>query len=150
MGVIRFFSEDINFSLPQKLQTKSWINLIINSEGALLNDLNIIFCSDDYLHKLNLQYLQHDDYTDILTFDKIEEIGKVSGDIFISIERVKENADNLNHEFILELKRVIIHGIFHLLGYEDKHKNQKKIMTQKENEALNLLSQFDVPRGTSS
>jgi rRNA maturation RNase YbeY len=150
MGVIRFFSEDINFSLPQKLQTKSWINLIINSEGALLNDLNIIFCSDDYLHKLNLQYLQHDDYTDILTFDKIEEKGKVSGDIFISIERVKENADNLNHEFILELKRVIIHGIFHLLGYEDKHKNQKKIMTQKENEALNLLSQFDVPRGTSS
>ncbi len=150
MGVIRFFSEDINFSLPQKLQTKSWINLIINSEGALLNDLNIIFCSDDYLHKLNLQYLQHDDYTDILTFDKIEEKGKVSGDIFISIERVKENADNLNQEFILELKRVIIHGIFHLLGYEDKHKNQKKIMTQKENEALNLLSQFDAPRGTSS
>jgi rRNA maturation RNase YbeY len=150
MGVIRFFSEDINFSLPQKLQTKSWINLIINSEGALLNDLNIIFCSDDYLHKLNLQYLQHDDYTDILTFDKIEEKGKVSGDIFISIERVKENADNLNQEFILELKRVIIHGIFHLLGYEDKHKNQKKIMTQKENEALNLISQFDVPRGTSS
>ncbi|MDQ3535526.1 MAG: rRNA maturation RNase YbeY [Bacteroidota bacterium] len=140
MGVIRFFSEDINFSLPQKLQTKSWINLIINSEGALLNDLNIIFCSDDYLHKLNLQYLQHDDYTDILTFDKIEEKGKVSGDIFISIERVKENADNLNQEFILELKRVIIHGIFHLLGYKDKHKNQKKIMTQKENEALNLLS----------
>ncbi len=115
MGVIRFFSEDINYSLPQKLQTKSWINLIINSEGALLNDLNIIFCSDDYLHKLNLQYLQHDDYTDILTFDKIEEKGKVSGDIFISIERVKENADKLYRYFILEVKRVIVDGICHVL-----------------------------------
>ncbi|MDQ3392843.1 MAG: rRNA maturation RNase YbeY [Bacteroidota bacterium] len=150
MATIYFFNEDINFSLKNKQKIKTWIKEIIAVEGFQLVDLNFIFCSDNYLHQLNLQYLNHDDYTDIITFDKTDVAEKVSGDIFISIDRVFENASNFGMEKTQEIRRIIIHGVYHLLGYKDKSKQEKKLMTDKENEALSLWEKIDVPRGTSS
>lgn len=135
---IHFFSEDIDFNLRKKLQVRQWIKQTILSEGKRLGELNFIFCSDSYLLEINKQYLDHDTYTDIVTFDNSIEPGKITGDIFISIDRIRENARNFKVSETNELHRVIIHGVLHLLGYKDKSKPDKLLMTQKEDKYLSL------------
>lgn len=132
MPAINFFEEDIKFKLKQKTQVRKWIKDTIEDEGYKLKELNYIFCSDAYLIEINRQYLDHDTYTDIVTFDNSEVEGDIVGDIFISIERTRENAAKFNVADADELHRVIIHGALHLLGYTDKKPADKKIMTQKE------------------
>jgi rRNA maturation RNase YbeY len=132
MPTISFFEEDINFKLKDKAKVRQWITDTIIAEGYKLKELNYIFCSDAYLLEINRQYLDHDTYTDIVTFDNSEEEGKIVSDIFISIERIRENAAKFNVTEINELHRVIIHGALHLLGYKDKSPADKQKMTQKE------------------
>ncbi len=134
---ISFFSEEIPFSLKLKTSIRSWINDTISSEGKKAGELNIIFCNDDYLLNINNQYLNHNTYTDIITFDNSEDKDIIEGDIFISIDRIRENASNFKTSEKDELHRVIIHGILHLLGYKDKNKADKDLMTQKEDWYLN-------------
>jgi len=135
---IHFFSEDIDFNLRKKLQVRQWVKQTILAEGKRLGELNFIFCSDSYLLEINKQYLDHDTYTDIVTFDNSTEPGKITGDIFISIDRIRENARNFKVSETDELHRVIIHGVLHLLGYKDKSKPDKLLMTRKEDEYLAL------------
>lgn len=131
--MIQFFNEDVDFKIPNPRKTKTWLKDIIESEGFELNQLNYIFCSDEYLLGVNQQYLNHDFYTDIITFDNSEEIeGIVEGDIFISIDRVKENAEQLSKTFKEELLRVLAHGVLHLVGYDDHEDEDELIMRQKE------------------
>ncbi len=130
--MIQFFIEDVDFKVPQPRKTKSWLQSIIKAEGFSLNQLNYIFCSDEYLLNVNRQYLDHDFYTDIITFDNSEEEAVVEGDIFISIDRVKDNAQELNKPFEEELRRVLAHGILHLVGYDDKEDEQEQEMRAKE------------------
>lgn len=137
---ISFFTEDIAFTLKEKNNVRNWIKQTIVSEGKRLKELNFIFCSDNYLLEINKQYLNHDTLTDIVTFDNSETESKIVGDVFISIERVIENAATFNAPVRDELHRVIIHGVLHLLGYTDKSKTTKAIMTGKEDEYLKLRS----------
>jgi probable rRNA maturation factor len=139
MPKIHFFIEDITFKLSNPRKVVSWINNSIKSEGAVLASINYIFCSDEYLLDINRQYLNHNTYTDIITFDNSEEQNSIEGDIFISIERVKENAVKFNKSFESELHRVIIHGVLHLLGYSDKSSRKKAVMRKKEDTYLSLL-----------
>ncbi|MFD0795351.1 rRNA maturation RNase YbeY [Mucilaginibacter litoreus] len=132
MAAITFFEEDISYKLKNKTAVRKWINNTIEAEGYKLRELNYIFCSDDYLLQINQQYLDHDTYTDIITFDNSEEEGIIVADIFISVERVQENAANFKVTETQELHRVIIHGALHLLGYKDKSDTDKKKMTSKE------------------
>ena len=132
MPAISFFEEDISFKLKNKTQIRQWLKQTIRNEGFKLKELNYIFCSDAYLLQINQQYLNHDTYTDIVTFDNSEEEGKIISDIFISIERVSENALKFNVPQLTELHRVIVHGTLHLLGYKDKTAIDKKKMTEKE------------------
>ena len=140
MPKISFFEEDILFKLKNKAQVRQWINDTIIAEGYKLKELTYIFCSDAYLLQINQQYLDHDTYTDIITFDNSEEEGKITGDIFISIERIRENAQKFKVSEADELHRVIIHGALHLLGYQDKTAASKEKMTQKEDEYLSKRS----------
>lgn len=133
---IHFFSEEINFKPKSVTALRSWINQTITLEKHELKELNFIFCSDSYLLRINQQYLNHDTYTDIITFDHLDENGAIYGDIFISIDRIKENSKEFKTTFLNELHRVIIHGTLHLLGYLDKNKVDKEIMTAKENQYL--------------
>ncbi|TAE99150.1 MAG: rRNA maturation RNase YbeY, partial [Runella slithyformis] len=109
--MIHFFSEDISFKVPNIRQTKAWLKATAQAEGFKLNQLNYIFCSDEYLLGVNRQYLNHDFYTDIITFDNGEIEGEIEGDIFVSIERVRENATEFKKTFEEELKRVLVHGV---------------------------------------
>ncbi|KOY84786.1 rRNA maturation factor [bacterium 336/3] len=136
---IQFFQENIEFKLKNSLKLKKWIKGVVENEKQKVLDLNFIFCDDEYLHQINVEYLDHDTYTDIITFDNSEEKGKIESDIFISIERVKENAGKLQVTFEQELHRVMIHGVLHLLGYKDKTKMDKQTMRAKEDEALSML-----------
>ena len=138
MPAIRFFEEDIIFKLKNKSAIRQWITKTIQAEGYKLKELTYIFCSDDYLLQINRQYLNHDTYTDIVTFDNSPIAGVITGDIFISIPRIRENALKFNVAETDELHRVIIHGALHLLGYKDKTKAAKEKMTQKEDFYLNL------------
>ncbi len=139
MAGITFFNEEIEFRLKGKQALKDWINIVIEKEGKKKGDISFIFCNDNYLSQINVQYLKHHTLTDIITFDYTSDNkGKVSGDIFISVERVKENAENLKIPFVNELHRVIIHGVLHLLGYKDKSKADKALMRQKEDNCLSL------------
>lgn len=134
---ISFFSEDIDFTLKDKAKVRSWIGDTIKSEGfKRVSELSFVFCSDDYLLAINKQYLNHDTYTDIVTFDSSDEEDVIAGDIFISIERIRENAAKFGVTEQEELHRVIIHGVLHLCGYYDKKKEDKELMTAKENEYL--------------
>lgn len=135
---IQFFYEDIDFKLRNSRKTISWINASIKTEGKNAEELNFIFCSDHYLLQMNIDYLQHNTYTDIITFDTSEEEGNISGDIFISIDRIKDNAVKFKKEFDNELHRVMIHGILHLIGYSDKTPSKKKRMREKEDAYLSL------------
>jgi len=140
MPAITFFTEDIKFTLKHKTIIRAWIKATIVAEGYKLSELNFILCSDEYLLRINQDYLQHDDYTDVITFDNSEELKMIVGDIFISIDRIKENAANFGSTALAELCRVIIHGTLHLLGYKDKTKAAKTLMTSKEDEYLSMLS----------
>lgn len=132
MPAIDFFEEDINFKLKNKALVRQWIKDTIRAEGFKLNSITYIFCSDDYLLNINRQYLNHDTFTDIITFDNSERDHVVLGDIFISIDRIRENAIKFNVTETTELHRVIIHGVLHLLGYTDKSAPDKQKMTEKE------------------
>ena len=137
---IQFFEEDIKFLLKNKRKLRNWFRATILKEGGKPGTLNFIFCSDSYLLEINTSYLNHNTFTDIITFDLSEDKQTVSGDIFISIERVKENAKSFKISFPWELNRVLIHGILHLLGYQDKTPSQKKEMRSKEDYYLSLLA----------
>lgn len=135
---IYYFNEDIDFSLEDKTATKTWLQNILYDESFIDENINYIFCSDSYLHQVNLEYLEHDTYTDIITFDNSEEEGQIEADIFISIERVRENANTLDKPFEEELHRVMIHGLLHIIGYSDKTIEEKQVMREKEDACLSL------------
>lgn len=135
---IHFFEEDIRFTLLNKTKIKNWLKLIASKEGFQIGELNYIFCSDEYLYEINKEYLQHETYTDIITFDNSETKSIIEGDIYISIERVKENAASHHQVFEEELLRVLSHGVFHLCGYLDNSSSEKKLMRSKENGAIDL------------
>ncbi|WP_228236629.1 rRNA maturation RNase YbeY [Allomuricauda sp. M10] len=115
-----------------------WINRILDSEDFVLGQIDYIFCTDDYLLELNQEYLNHDTFTDIITFDYTDGIS-ISGDIFISTERVEENASSFKVEFEEELLRVMSHGVLHLMGYSDKSDEDQKIMRKKEEEKMKMF-----------
>jgi len=136
-GEINFFSEN-EFILKDEKDYREWIERSILSEDKFIGDISFVFCNDEYLHKINLQYLSHDTYTDIISFDNT--LGNtLQGDIFISTERIRENAQNFNAEFSEELKRVLIHGVLHFCGYKDKTERQKELMRRKEEEKMLLF-----------
>jgi rRNA maturation RNase YbeY len=139
---IIFFSEEIEFTPPNSEKIQQWILQTIESENHQLEELNYIFCNDDYLLKMNLEYLDHDTLTDIITFDNSEEEGKIAGDIFISIERVQENAQIYEVDFENELQRVMIHGVLHLLGYADKGEENERLMREKEDFYIQRFSNY--------
>jgi probable rRNA maturation factor len=137
--MLKFFSEEIEFKVPQSVKTVKWIKSISQSEDYKIGELNYIFCSDEYLLEINRQYLEHDYYTDIITFDNSEEEGKLEGDIYVSVDRVRDNAVSMNVPFDVELRRVLIHGLLHLIGFEDSDDELKKQMRAKEDECLLLF-----------
>jgi probable rRNA maturation factor len=131
-GIINFFNEEITFTLNKKKQLTEWIQHVIADRNCTPGDINFIFCSDEYLRNMNKQYLNHDYFTDVITFSNtIENI--IGGDIFISIDRIKINSKEYKTEFDDELHRVMIHGILHLLGEEDQNEKEKLEMRGKEN-----------------
>lgn len=139
MQKIHFFTEDISFELKGKKSIRQWIEDVVHKEGAKINELNYIFCSDEYLKQVNIEYLDHHYYTDIITFDNADNADTLESDIFISIDRVKENSQEFSRTFKEELHRVIIHGVLHLLGYKDKEEQDVIMMRQKEDDSLALL-----------
>lgn len=139
---IQFFNEDISFELENQTQITRWLIDIIANEGYHLIELNYIFCSDSYLHSINISYLNHDTFTDIITFDNSEEPNTIESDIFISIDRVRENATLFDVSFDHELRRVIVHGLLHLVGYQDKSSEEITLMRKKEEACLSLLTEM--------
>ncbi|MHA6248593.1 rRNA maturation RNase YbeY [Pontibacter sp. CAU 1760] len=135
---IEFFSEDIDFELDNADQISDWIADIIEEHEQELNNLTYVFCSDDYLHQINVEYLDHDTLTDIITFNNADEDGIVEGDVFISVDRVRDNAFDLGVPFHDELHRVIIHGVLHLLGFKDKSDVDAELMRKQEDSSLSL------------
>jgi rRNA maturation RNase YbeY len=135
---INFSNDNIVFDLKQKTKLKQWIVDVIKKEKLNVGQLNYTFMSDDALLKINIEYLKHNTYTDIITFDYCEE-KNVSGDVFISVDRIKENAKKFGVSFEEELHRVMIHGVLHLCGYKDKSKTDSELMRKKENSALRIL-----------
>ena len=135
---IRFFSEGIDFHLSGPRNTTTWIKHVIKKERRKLHSLNYVFCSDKYLIKLNDQYLKHKTLTDILTFDYSTDPRSIHGEIYISIQRVRENATRFKESFDDELHRVIIHGVLHLTGHNDKSATDKAMMREKEEAYLSL------------
>ena len=138
-SVVDFLSEDVDFYLSDATAVTQWIYAVVEREQSRISQLDFIFCSDNYLHRINVEYLNHDTLTDIITFPYADP-PLIKGDIFISIDRIRDNANHLQIPFLEELYRVIIHGVLHLCGYGDKSPEQKKQMTQKEDEALQLFS----------
>lgn len=135
--MISYFNEDIKFDLKNKRKNNAWLRLVAESEIRRVGDINIIFCSDNYILDVNQKYLQHDYFTDIITFDYCEG-DKLSGDLFISIDSVRENAQEFGTEFEEELNRVMVHGVLHLIGYDDHCEKDIKMMRKKENYYLSL------------
>ena len=131
------FTSKTNFQLRNKVALKSWIKKVVEKEGGQMEDLSFVFCDDKDLLDKNSKYLNHDTLTDVLTFD-FSENNNISGDIYISIDRVKENAKTYKVTFENELNRVMIHGVLHLLGYKDKSEKEKKIIRAKEDFYLSL------------
>tara|TARA_R100001369_G_scaffold29172_1_gene52456 strand:- start:146857 stop:147300 length:444 start_codon:yes stop_codon:yes gene_type:complete len=137
LSKINFYSEN-DFILDDEDLYTSWLEVVIASEAKKLEELTYIFCDDEYLLKINMEYLDHDTYTDIITFDY--SVGKIlQGDIYISIERVAENAETFNVKFEEELRRVLVHGILHLSGYKDKEESDVALMRSKEEEKMKLF-----------
>ena len=135
--MVSYFNEDIKFDFKEKRLTNRWLKLVAESEIRRLGDISIIFCSDNYILDVNMKYLQHDYFTDIITFDYCEG-NTVSGDLFISIDSVRENAAFYGTEFKDELNRVLVHGVLHLIGYDDHSEEDIKEMRAKENYYLSL------------
>lgn len=132
------FNSETSFTLKNQNKLVKWIGDVVLSEGFQVGEINYIFCDDSYLNKINQEFLNHDTFTDIISFDYT--LGKeVGGDIFISIERVLENAEKFNEVFETELHRVMIHGILHFMGYKDKTKKEKTLMRTKEDENIFIL-----------
>lgn len=136
---IYFHKEQITFSIPTPRLLKKWLTDSAKNEGFIVEELNYIFCSDSYLLEINKEYLQHNYFTDIITFDNSEDPSAIQGDIFISVDRVKENAAGFGEPFEKELKRVMIHGLLHLMGYKDKTPKEKALMRRKEEDYLSLF-----------
>lgn len=135
---ISFRLQDVKFTLKDKQVLRNWVALVATNEGFSIAPINYVFCSDGHLLDMNKQFLNHNYFTDIITFDYTE--GKrLSGDIFISIDRVADNAKTYKSTFECELNRVMIHGVLHLMGYKDKSPADEKKMRAKENAALKLL-----------
>ena len=132
-----FHSENISFTLNKKPAIISWLSYSIKNENKIPGEISYIFCSDQYLHELNVEHLNHNTLTDIITFDYCEK-NRVNGDLFISIDRVKDNAKSFNSSIENELHRVMIHGILHLCGYKDKTAEDQNVMSAKEDFYLNL------------
>ena len=132
------FNYETDFELENEAQYEDWISRIIESEGFDEGEINYIFCNDDYLHKINVEYLDHDTLTDIISFDYT--VGNlIQGDIFVSIERVKDNAKDFNVSFDEELKRVLSHGVLHYCGYKDKSPEDEVLMRSKEDEKMQMF-----------
>lgn len=132
------YNYETQFSWTEEQRVSLWISEVIRSEGFELGDINYVFCDDDYLHQINVEFLKHDTLTDIISFDY--SVGKIlQGDIFISIERVKDNASDFNVSFLEELHRVMVHGILHYCGYKDKTEDEARLMRQKEDHYLAQL-----------
>ena len=134
---IYFSTENLDFELENELRVKRWITAIVNAQNKRVGNIGYLFCDDAYLINVNRTYLNHDTYTDIITFDYVEG-NVISGDIMISVERVRENAALFNSSFEQELRRVIIHGVLHLLGQADKSDGEAAEMRKKEESALAL------------
>lgn len=142
-GKIQFFTENIRFNLKNRRVLRNWLLDGIEKEGGQCGTLTYIFCNDQYLSDLNSRFLSHKSLTDILTFQNTEEEGMVEGDIFISIERVAENAEKYHVNFEEELHRVMVHGVLHLLGYKDKMKDEKVKMRKKEADYLAMFPKIN-------
>ena len=139
-NTIYFYSEELNFQLNNPNLVREWILIALSKEERLCGAINFIFCSDNYLLDMNVKFLNHNTLTDVITFDS--SVGNaVSGDVFISVERVRDNAKDFSDTFLMELYRVIIHGILHLCGYKDKTPEDTAIMRSKEDFYLSLLDQ---------
>ena len=132
------FNYESDFSLEQEEVYASWIETIVESENKILGEISYVFCDDEYLHSINMQYLNHDTLTDIISFDYTEG-DIISGDIFVSIERVVDNAKDFNVPFDEELKRVLAHGVLHYCGYKDKSDDDALLMRSKEEEKIKLF-----------
>ena len=135
-NLISFYSEELDFQIPDQTSFEDWLLQIAESEEQTIESLSYIFCSDDYLWKKNKKYLDHDTLTDIITFQYSNS--PISGDVFISIERVAENAKKFDVDFMHELKRVIAHGLLHLCGYKDKTDEDKMLMRKKEEKYIQV------------
>ena len=138
---IHFHTMDVDYALRHKNALKRWIKDCVLAENRTIKSVQVIFCSDGYLLEINRQFLQHDDYTDIITFDYGTK-ASISGDIFISLERVFDNASQFQQRTEVELYRVVIHGFMHLCGYKDKSKSDEKTMRAKEDACLKKLSKY--------
>ena len=130
--MVSYFTQDIVFAFKEKRLTSRWLKFVAESESKRLGDVAIIFCSDNYILDINIKYLQHDYYTDIITFDYCEG-NRLCGDLFISVDSVRENASLYGTEFVDELNRVIVHGLLHLMGYDDHTEEDIAMMRAKEN-----------------
>ncbi|WP_418510422.1 rRNA maturation RNase YbeY [Corallibacter sp.] len=136
------FNYENKFSLSNESLLSKWIQTVISSEGFKLGEVNYIFCDDDYLHKINVEFLNHDTLTDIISFDYT--VGKIiQGDVYISTERVEDNANDFKVSFDNELQRVLVHGILHYCGYKDKTDDEAKMMRSKEDYYLSQLAQIE-------
>mgnify|MGYP001765880586 FL=1 len=132
------FNYETDFELDNVAHYEDWISRIIESEGFDEGEINYIFCDDEYLHKINVEYLDHDTLTDIISFDYT--VGNlIQGDIFVSVERVKDNANDFNVSFEEELKRVLSHGVLHYCGYKDKSPKDEALMRSKEEEKMKMF-----------
>jgi len=132
------FNYENEYSLDNEEAIVNWLSAVILSEGKKEGEINYIFCDDEYLHKINLEYLNHDTLTDIISFDYTMG-NEISGDIFISVERVQDNATDFKVSFEEELRRVMVHGVLHYCGYKDKGEEEELLMRSKENEKLALF-----------
>ncbi|GAA4300332.1 rRNA maturation RNase YbeY [Compostibacter hankyongensis] len=135
---VRFFQEDVSLPLRDRRRLKAFLEQLGRQEGRPVARLHYIFCTDEYLLEINRQFLHHDTYTDIITFDLSEAPGALQGEIYISLPRVRENAEKFGAGFDQELHRVIFHGLLHLCGYKDKTKDDRQQMRKKEEEYLTL------------
>lgn len=135
---ISFFVEDVRYDLKPKNTYKRWLRMLAQSKGYEIAELSYVFCSDSYLHEMNVNFLNHDTYTDIITFDQSDdpEDKIIEGDIYISVDRVRENASKLQEPAEVEMRRVMAHGLLHLMGFKDKSDEEAQTMRQAEDEAI--------------
>jgi len=137
LSSFQYFYEGVDFKVPHPIKTKKWLCKVVTLEKRKVESICYIFCSDKYLHSLNTQFLGHNTLTDIITFD-LSDSKLISGEIYVSVDRVKENSQKLKTPFAEELNRVMVHGILHLIGYKDKKPKEKSLMRKKEDSYLSL------------